>query len=953
QTLSKQSDENRLRFPAPEFYLKSGAEMRRLFSELPEAVVRTSEIAERCTVEIEMDKLHFPVFEVPKGTTQAEFLHQLVREGLKKKFGIEDLRHPRNEREKEIVERVEHEMRIIEKTGFVNYFLVVWDFVRFAREKNIPVGPGRGSGGGSLVAYVLGITTIDPLRFDLIFERFLNPERVSPPDFDIDFCQNHRAEVIEYVRQKYGRDNVAQIISFQTLGARAVIRDIGRVLDLPYAYCDRLSKMVPDDPKITLRKALDSSPELQDAYKREENCRKIVDYGLVLEGLPRNASTHAAGVVIGEKPLAELVPLTRIKGKEIVTQYAMEPLGKIGLLKMDFLGLKTLTVIRETVDLLRETRGIELDPDRLPLDDRITFELLSRGDTIGIFQLESDGMREVIREVGPRSLEDLMAVIALYRPGPMNMLEDYTKRRLGKAEVHYDHPLLEPILRETYGVMVYQEQVQKAASVLAGYSLGEADILRHAMGKKREAEMQKQRPRFIEGCKKTCNIDAKRAAEIFDTMARFAGYGFNKAHSAAYAVIAYQTAYLKAHHPIEFMAASLSSEMGNSDKLATLIGEALAMGIEILPPDVNASAARFRPEGNAIRFGLTGIKNVGEGAAEAIVNERLRNGPFRGLVDFCVRVDGQVVNRKVIESLVRVGAFDSINRNRAMLFNGIDTAMSRAASLLRDRRSGQTTLFSMLEPERSTAASDEALPPCSEWRQTEVLAAERELLGVYLSGHPLAQYRSLMEQYRLCPLGRLTELKDGSPTRVAGIITRLTKHLTKPPNPRPMANLVLEDLETTVEVRVFPDTYERVQDRLRPDAAVLICGEVSWRDERPQLLASEVYELAEAPRYFTEKLIIHIPTALADENHLLTVRKLLEMHSGSTPVVLTLRHPLGETVFLETDRGLTVTVTEELIRQIEKELGEKSVEVVVNRQPYRENRQRRRSGERKAARNGP
>lgn len=936
QTSTELRDPNRLRFATQEFYLKSGDEMRALFRELPEAVQRTTEIAERCDLEIEMNKLHFPVFKVPEGMTQTEFLRQLVAEGLRKRFGIPDPRNPRDERERQIVDRIEYEMQVIEKTGFVNYFLVVWDFVRFARENNIPVGPGRGSGGSSLVAYVLGITTIDPLRFDLIFERFLNPERVSPPDFDIDFCQNRRGDVIEYVREKYGRDNVAQIITFQTLGARAVIRDIGRVLGIPYAQCDRLSKMIPDDPKITLERALNESEEFRTAYETESECRRIVDYGLVLEGLPRNPSTHAAGVVIGEKPLIELVPLTRIKGKEVVTQYAMEPLKEIGLLKMDFLGLKTLTVIHETVDLVREFHGIELDPEALPPDDEATFELLSRGDTIGVFQLESEGMRGTIRRIGVRCLEDLLAVIALYRPGPMNMLDEYNGRKMGKTEVRYDHPLLEPILRETYGVMVYQEQVQKAAHVLAGYTMAEADSLRSAMAKKKVAEMEKQRPRFIEGCQRICQLTAKQAEEIFDTMSRFAGYGFNKAHSAGYAVIAYQTAYLKAHYPVEFMAALISSEMGNSEKVAIFVGEAIARGIQILPPDVNTSVARFRPENGAIRFGLAGIKNVGEAAAEAIVRERLQNGPFRGLVDFCCRVDGQLVNRKVIESLIRAGAFDSINPNRATLFNGIDSALSRTASLLRDRRSGQTSLFDMLEPQNRSGTSDEDLPPCKEWPETKILAAERELLGVYLSGHPLTRYRTLLERYRLCSLGTLVQdgQKDGTVTRTAGIIAQITKRVTKA-SKKPMAVLRLEDFEAVVEVVVFPDVYEKFQDCLRPDAPILVCGEVSTRDERVRLLALELYPLTEAPRLFTERIVIQIPAALADEKRLVSTCNLLKLHPGTTPVAVTVELPTGERVACSTDKSLCVTPTEELLHQLEDILGKNSVGVVVNTQPCR------------------
>ncbi|TFG42321.1 MAG: DNA polymerase III subunit alpha, partial [Syntrophobacterales bacterium] len=659
QTQAKFSDPDRMRYHTNEFYMKTRKEMEEAVKEFPDSINRTLEIAERCNVTMRFDERHFPTFSVPKGMSEKEYLVKNAHEGITKRYGIANPDKPANARERDIMKRFDYEISVIDGTNFINYFLVVWDFVRFALENNIPVGPGRGSGGGSLSAYVLGITNIDPLRYNLVFERFLNPSRVSPPDFDIDFCQARRGEVIEYVRSKYKPENVAQIVTFGSLGSKTVIRDIGRVLEIDFATCDRLSKLVPDDPKITLAKALEESPEFKKASENDPACRRILTYAMVLEGLPRNTGTHAAGVVIGEKPLIQIVPLSLDKDGQIITQYPKDPLGDIGLLKMDFLGLKTLTVVDEAIKLIQKTSGVRIELDRLPYDDKPTHDLFNRGDTVGVFQLESSGMRDLIRRIGINKIEDLIAMIALYRPGPMRMLQDYVNRKSGKATVTYDHPLLEPILKETYGVMVYQEQVQMAANILAGYSLGEADLLRRAMSKKDKDKMEEERASFVEGCGKTNKIAPKLAAKIFDNIQQFAGYGFNKAHSAGYAIISYQTAYLKANYPAEFMSALLSSEMGNSEKLPVFIAECLEMDLKILPPDVSRSDVRFTPEAkDAIRFGLAGIKNVGEGVSAAMVSERRKNGPFKSLFDICTRLGGQQVNKKVFESLIDCGALD-------------------------------------------------------------------------------------------------------------------------------------------------------------------------------------------------------------------------------------------------------------------------------------------------------
>ena len=924
QTQTVMSDPKRMRMSTPEFYFKSSAEMAELFKEIPEAITNTVEVADRCDVELRFGELHFPAFDTPDGKTPKRCLIDMSEAGLLKKYGVKDVRKPKDDREKEIVERYQHEMRVIEKTGFINYYLVVWDFVRYAREKDIPVGL-RGSGAASLVAYAIGITDIEPLRYSLIFERFLNPERISPPDFDMDFCQARRGEVIEHIKEKFGREQVAQIITFGSLGAKLVIRDVGRALEISYNDCDRLAKMVPDDPKMTLKLAIKKSPELKREYAKNPVCKQILDYAFVLEGLYRNPGTHAAGVVIGEKPLIELIPLARDKDKQTVTQYSMEPLSDIGLLKMDILGLRTLTVIKEAIDLVKLIHDVEIDLDTLPEDDKPTYELFNRGDTVGVFQLESGGMRELIRRVGIDRIEDLIAMIALYRPGPMNMLDDYVNRKTGKTKIVYEHALLSGILEETFGVMVYQEQVQQAAAILAGYSLGQADILRRAMGKKKEEIMEQQRAQFVEGCKKTNKIPANEAGKIFDTLAKFAGYGFNKSHSTAYAVVAYRTAFLKANYPSEFMAALMSSEMTNADKLPVFIGECKKMGMEILPPHVNQSASRFRPEGKAIRFGMTGVKNVGSAAVDAIVAEREQNGPFAGLLDFCSRLDSQLVNRRVIESLVRSGSFDCEEVHRARMFNGIGFAVSRATSAQRDNRSGQGSLFDILD--EGPLSDEKDLPDCEPWHENELLAAEKELLGFYISGHPLARHASLLERYQLCDIAGLADLPDHAGTRVGGIASRIDRKVTK--KGQPMAIVELEGLDGSVQVLVFPEAYAKNAEYLQPDAPLMVCGEVR-AEEQIKIQADDICPLTDSPRHFAKRISIHIATAKLDEEELEKVKRLLAAHPGSVPVVICLQFPGGEKVFMDTDKSYKVMPDEELIRDIEQLIGEESVYVAVS-----------------------
>src|SRR5713226_6268088 len=731
-------DENRMRY-APELYFKSSEEMRELFKDFPEAITNTLEIAEGCNLEIEFGKSKYPEYPAPEGLSREGYLRQLCAKGLQQRYG------DRATIDSQLSQRLDYELGVLEKTGFVSYILIVWDFIHFAKERKIPVGPGRGSAAGSIVAYVLGITDIDPLQYGLIFERFLNPERISPPDIDVDFCEARRGEVLEYVRRKYGERRVAQIITFGKLKAKSVVRDVGRVMGLPYAAADRIAKMIPNELNITLDSAAEKNAELKRAIATEEETKQLFEYGKILEGLSRNAGVHAAGVVIADRDLTEYIPLCRdVKGNDVISQYAMGPLNDLGLLKMDFLGLKTLTVIEDTLTLIRK-RLPDFSLKNIPLDDPAAFALYHRGETIGLFQMESGGMTSLSKQLDVKKLDDIIALIALYRPGPMEPIPEYVKAKKGITPIRYLHPLLEGICADTYGVMIYQEQVMAAASKLAGYSLAQGDLLRRAMGKKDKAGMAQERASFIEGCARTNKIPEKKASAIFDLLEKFAGYGFNKSHSAAYGVISYQTAYLKAHYPVEFMAGLLSNEVNNTEKISLFVGECKRMGIAILPPDVNKSGLKFTPEMwerprrsenrdteaaptlNAIRYGLAAIKHVGESAMEAAIRERERGGDFTSLQDFCSRLDSRIANRKMLESLVKAGAFDFLARERSVLFACIDEALSASAAAYRDRAAGQVSLF-----DETTAPTTSRKKQIIPWSEHEKLSYEKELLGFYV-----------------------------------------------------------------------------------------------------------------------------------------------------------------------------------------------------------------------------
>lgn len=807
-----QMDENRVRY-SPEVYFKSTAEMRALFKETPEAIRNTLEIADRCNVEIHLDatsSAKYPQFESPDGSPREAYFRKVCFDGLRERYGDRAGTDP------ELRTRLDYEIGVMENMGFVSYFLITWDFVKWAKDNEIPVGPGRGSAAGSIVAYVLGITDLCPIRFGLIFERFLNPERVSPPDIDIDFCQTRRPEVIEYVRRKYGEEAVSHIITFGTMGAKSVVRDVGRVMALSYSEGDRIAKMIPAEIGVTLADAKKKNPELRDEIENNQTIAELWKYSTFLEGLNRGVGVHAAGVVIGDCDLTEHMPLARAKEGEIVSQFAMKPLTDIGMLKMDFLGLKTLTVIQDAVDHIH-VHTPDFKVDDIPLDNQKAFELLSRGETTGVFQLESGGMMNLCKQFDVDRIEDIIALIALYRPGPMDLIPDFIKRKKGETKVTYLHPLLEEASEETYGILIYQEQVQRAANLLGGYSLGDADLLRRAMGKKDENEMKEQRKIFVAGCKRVNNIPEQKANDIFDLLEKFAGYGFNKSHSAAYGLITYQTAYLKANYPVEFMSGLLSNEINNTDKISIFVAECQRMGFPILAPDVNHSLMKFAPEDTdagsrtAIRYGLAAVKNVGAAAMDTTVKERIATGKiYDSMEEFSTRLDSKVVNKKILENLVKAGAFDFTGERRDVLFTRISRVIASSNSVQKDKNSGQESLFDLTEmaasaPEPTVYDDEEKIV----WDKKEYLSHEKDLLGFYVTGHPLDEYRAAIEAGNYNPIGGLEAMKPGGKPQIfAGLINAVAVKYTKREG-KPFAILSLEDFTGQTEVMVWNETYNK------------------------------------------------------------------------------------------------------------------------------------------------
>jgi len=929
-----------------QFFLRSAEEMNARFAETPEAVKNTLEVAEKCNLEIQVDgkSLHYPVFHPPEHFTREGYLRKLLAEGLFKRYGI----HARAEGHEFVVEKIEDptrlptyskditeaaavkilidrlqlEMKVIEKTGFLSYFLIVADFIRYGHEHGITC-VARGSAAGSLVIYLLEIANVDPIRYGLLFERFLNPERISPPDIDIDFADDRRADVIEYVRKKYGSDSVAQIITFGTMGAKSVVRDVGRVMGLSYGEGDRLAKMIPFDLKMTLEKALKQSPELQEAYQNEDITRELIDTALILEDITRNASVHAAGVVIGDQPLVNLLPLKQDESGTLVTQYAMNPVGDLGLLKMDFLGLKTLTVIRNTCEMVKRTHGVEVPIDNLPLDDKKTYDLLNRAETLGVFQLESGGMRDLCRKFQIESVEHITALVALYRPGPMELIPEFIKRRHGEIEIKYEHPLLEPIARETYGVLIYQEQVMQATQVLAGFSLGGADLLRRAIGKKKVEEMKQQREKFVKGCAEKNKIPKAKADQIFDLLEKFAGYGFNKSHAAAYAIVAYQTAYLKANYPVEFFCAMMTNDMANTEKLSEYIAEAREFEIEVLQPDVNESGVFFAParDGKAIRFGLAAIKGVGEAAVGAILKARNESGKFKTLSELCERVDGRSLTRKTIEALVKTGACDSFGQTRATMAAQIERTLSRAASILSDKQKGQSSLFGALE--EKAPAMPEAISNLPEWPQHELLAHEKELLGFYVTGHPLTPFVPILEKYALTNTAKLSELPNRSLTRIGGLIAAVQHSISKKSG-KPYSMVTLEDLEGSVQILCMNENYDKYRELLVENKAILVIGEVNTGDDRPKIFPQEIMPLEDAPKKFTKQVHLRLHTAHVKPEDLDGIREIVAANPGKCPLLLCFMQPGGGIVFMDTNERFAVTPSLKLQHEADARFGEET-----------------------------
>lgn len=842
-------DENRMKY-SPEVYFKTSNEMRKLFKDLPDAIANTYHISQMIDVEIHLDSTSsekYPQFDSPDGSPREAYFRKVCFEGLKWRYG------DRAETDEELRTRLDYEIGIMEKMGFVSYFLITWDFVKWAKDNGVPVGPGRGSAAGSIVAYVLGITDICPLRFGLIFERFLNPERVSPPDIDIDFCQTRRPEVIEYVRRKYGERAVSHIITFGTLGAKSVVRDVARVMGLSFSEGDRMAKMIPNELNITLADAKKKNPDLKAELENNPTAAELWKTSMFLEGLTRGTGIHAAGVVIGDRELTDHIPLVRGKEGEVVTQYAMSPLTDVGMLKMDFLGLKTLTVIQDAMDLIHvHTPEFELDNEGY--DDKATFDLLNRGETTAVFQLESGGMMNLCRQFDVNRIEDIIALIALYRPGPMDLIPDFIDRKKGKKQVKYLHPLLEEASEETYGILIYQEQVQRAANLLAGYSLGEADLLRRAMGKKKVSEMIKQREKFVKGCREVNGIAEKQANEIFDLLEKFAGYGFNKSHSAAYGLISYHTAFLKANYPVEFMAGVLSNEINNMDKISVFVAECQRMGIEILAPNVNRSRLKFAPEtlpdgGKAIRFGLAAVKNVGGAAMEVAIREREENGEFKSLEDFASRLDSKSVNRKILENLIKAGAFDFTLERRDEMFSRVGQVIAGSSAAQKDRATGQTSLFDMNELMTAAPAPDVIEEDKVVWNQREYLAHEKDLLGFYVTGHPLDEYRSILEKGGYNEIGGLAQMKPGKKgQRFAGLIAEATVKYTKREG-KPFAILLLEDFTGSTEVMVWNETFQKCNPVLVKGNVIELKAKVEQdnRSEENRLTADEVKEIQPDP----------------------------------------------------------------------------------------------------------
>jgi len=961
-TQSKLSDPNRMRFTGTEFYFKSPEEMAALFPEYPECVENTLKIAERCNVHlatVDDDKAnHYPEYPVPEGVDRRDYLFKLCLEGLPWRYGFtfsgkdEDI-PTLTEEQQVIVKRMNYELGIIAKTAFVSYFLVVWDFLHYAAKIGVPLGPGRGSGAGSIVAYLLGITHIDPLRYKLLFERFLNPDRVSPPDFDIDLCERRRHEVIEYVRDKYGADRVVQIGTFGTLKAKAVIKDVCRALGRPPEEANSLTKLIPNHPKMTLKKALEGdsenkippSEELKQLLETEPWVQEVWKYAEILEGLNRNMSIHAAGVIIGDMPVAEVAPIAKGAGDEPITQFSAVPCEQLGLLKMDFLGLKTLTLIQDALDLVEKNTGKHIESNEIQLGDKPTYDLLNAGKTIAVFQLESPGMQKLCLRYGINRLEDLIALIALYRPGPLEFLEDFLARKQGRKAIEYDVPEMEPILEETFGIMLYQEQIMQVVQVVAGFSLGQADILRRAMGKKKKDVMNEMFGKFKDGCLAR-GIDEATVKAIWDKIFAFAGYGFNKSHSAAYGMLTYRTAWLKANYPAEFMAAVLTGELGNSEKLSFYLKECRAMNIKIMPPDVNVCDASFSVDGPNIRFGLVAVRGINSAFVNSIITAREKGGKFKDLLDFCERVEGNSVRN--MEGLIKAGALDSFGLRRSQLLAVAAKAISIAKDSRKDKINGQMSLFDMLGGGEQNASGGLDIPDIPEWPLDELLGYEKELLGFFVSGHPISKDQAIVERYQLNDLSELVQLESGTMVRIGAYLTGVQQKTTKRGEPWVILNL--ENRETSIEGLMFHESFAKCKeqglDALKPDSVVFVEGEVNRREPESEdevvedtekvpetkLFVYRVVPAAKAMDAYTSEIHLRLQEQDITEEKLGGLRQLCEDFHGETPAIIGVACDNGDKVFLGSDE-VQLSNTPEFRKQVHALFGDDCLYYKPNRIP--------------------
>ncbi|MCS7082608.1 MAG: DNA polymerase III subunit alpha [Bacteroidota bacterium] len=920
QTGKDLHDPNRLRFEQREFYFKSPEEMARLFQDVPEALENTLRLAESCTFELRFGDVLLPYYELPPGFRSMDaYLEHLAFEGARRRYG---------EITPEIAERLRYELKVISQMGYAGYFLIVQDLTNEARRRGVWVGPGRGSAAGSLVAYVIGITNVDPLRYDLLFERFLNPERVSMPDIDIDFDDRGRQLVIDYVVEKYGRNSVCQIITFGTMGARGAIRDVGRVLGLSPKQVDAIAKLVPEGPKVSLRQALQEVPELaQMANGPDPTLRKLFQFAQVLEGSPRHTGVHAAGVIIAPGDLMEYVPLYRAEGGVVTTQFEGAWVEQFGLLKMDFLGLDTLTILKNAVAMIRENHGVAIDLDRIPLDDPKTYALFQRGETIAVFQFESEGMRRYLRELKPTCIDDLIAMNALYRPGPMDYIPVYIRRKHGLEPVEYLHPMLEPILRPTYGIAVYQEQIMRIAQVMAGYSLGQADLLRRAMGKKKPEEMAQHRDLFVRGAMER-GVDRETALRVFEMMEKFAGYGFNKSHAAAYAILAYQTAYLKAHYPAEFMAAALTAEIGKADRIAFLLEECRRMGLEILPPSVNTSRAHFSVQRGAIRFGLAAIKGVGESAVEAILEARSRGGPFRTLFEFCRRVDLRSVNRRCLEALIVAGAMDELEGTRAQKLEAVEAAIRYAQRVQEAQLVGQNSLFEAPNGESGLMPPEPPLPALlRDWSIMERLRRERELLGFYLSGHPLHRYQDEARALATAFFGQPDGIQDGQKVRVVGIVVEVQRRTDRRGNP--MAFVTLEDLTGSGEVICFAEAFHKYQAYLELDQVLVVLGIADTQTGALKIRVLEIWPIALARDTLIEGVVLHLGLDQLAEPLVEDLYAVCQRYPGQRRLEFLLHCPERSRPQRLRARRVLIDPVPELVAELRQLLPSESIQLLV------------------------